>query len=88
MFCAGHGACVISVDWSKWESVGVVGEASQGVELDKVIFGYGFMDRVPEKPLVKVTGALSREAATCSASLFSKSVWTCFLMTSYSSESQ
>ena len=60
-FCAGYGACVISVDRSKLESVGVVGDASLGAELEKVRFGDGFMDRGPEEPLMKVTGALSRD---------------------------
>ena len=87
-FCAVYGACVISVDRSKWESVSVVGDASLGAELEKVRFGDGFVDRRPEKPLMKVTGALSREAASCSMSLFSMKVWTWILMTSHSSESQ
>ena len=67
-FCVGHSTCVISGDRSKWESVGVVGDASLIAELEKVRIGDGFMDRVPEKSLMEVTGALSREAASCSVS--------------------
>ena len=63
-FCAGYGACVITVDRSKWESVVVVGDASLGAELEKVRFGDGFMDKGPEKALIKVTEAFSREAAS------------------------
>ena len=65
----------------------MVGDASLGAELEKVRFGSDFMDRCPEKPLMKVTGALSSEAACRSMSLFSMKVLTWLLMTSHSSQS-
>ena len=38
--CAAYGACVISVDRRKWESVGVVGDASLGAKLEKVMVSW------------------------------------------------